>query len=113
MKGKTHEYLAMKLDYSMPQKLRLDMQDYIKELVTTFPEKLLENIKCPWTTRLFNINDKIKLLDKQKKDIFYTSVMKCMFLAKRARPDILIGISFLSTQVMKSNEEDWKKTGRR
>ena len=78
-------------------KLRVDMQDYIKEVVTTFPEKLSENIKCPWTTRLFNINDKIKLLDKQKKDIFHSYVMTCMFLAKRVRPDILIGISFLST----------------
>ena len=32
-----------------------------------------------------------------------------MFLVKRAQPDILQGISFLSTQVMKSNEEDWIK----
>ena len=35
--------------------------------------------------------------------------MKCMFLVKRARPDILVGIGFLSTRVLKSNEEDWKK----
>ena len=67
--GKIHEYLAMKLDYSIPEKLRVDMQDYIKELITTFPEKLSENIKCPWTTRLFNINDKTKLLDKQQNQV--------------------------------------------
>ena len=84
------------------------MRDYIKELITTFQEKLSENIKCPWTSRLFITNDKTKLLDEHKKDIFCSYVMKCMFLAKRAQPDILLGITFLSTQVMKSNEEDWK-----
>ena len=31
VKGKIHEYLAMKLDYNIPQKLIVDMQDYIKE----------------------------------------------------------------------------------
>ena len=35
--------------------------------------------------------------------------MKCMFLAKRAWPDILVGINFLSTRVPRSNKEDWKK----
>ena len=95
VKGKIHEYLAMKLDYSIPQKLRVDMQDYIEELITIFPEKLSEKIKYPWTTRLFNMNDKIKSLDEYRKDIFHTYVIKCVFLAKRARPDILLGISFL------------------
>ena len=32
-----------------------------------------------------------------------------MYLGKRARPDILVGISFLSKRVTMSNEEDWKK----
>ena len=35
--------------------------------------------------------------------------MKYILLAKRERPDILMGISFLSTRVMRSDEEDWKK----
>ena len=35
-----------------------------------------------------------------------------MFLGKRARPDILMGISFLSTRVLKPTEEDWKKLNR-
>ena len=85
------------------------MREYIKELITTFPEKLSKNVKCPWTTRLFNINDKSKLLDEHRKDTFHTYIMKCMFFAKRARLDVLLGISFLTTQVMKSNEEDWTK----
>ena len=72
----------------------------------TFPENLSDSIECPWTTRLFNIDDESKSLDKYRRDIFHTFLMKCMFLAKRARLDILIGISLLSTKLLRSNEED-------
>ena len=36
--GKIREYLAMKLDYSIPEKLRVDMREEIKELLITFPK---------------------------------------------------------------------------
>ena len=32
-----------------------------------------------------------------------------MFLAKRARPDISVGTSFLRTRVLRSNGDDWEK----
>ena len=35
--------------------------------------------------------------------------MKLLFLAKRGRPDILPGISYLSTRVLDPNEHDWNK----
>lgn len=35
--------------------------------------------------------------------------MKGMFVAKRARPDILPGITFLSSRVRQPNEGDWRK----
>ena len=38
--------------------------------------------------------------------------MKCMFLAKRGRPDILTRVSVLSTRVQNPNEEDWNKLKR-
>ena len=65
-----------------------------------------------WNTRLFNDNNQSELLDKHKKDTFHIFVMKCMFLGKRARPDVLVGISYLSTRVLNLNEEDWKKLTR-
>ena len=35
--------------------------------------------------------------------------MKCMFLTKRSRPDVLTGISYLSTKVTQPFDEDLKK----
>ena len=38
--------------------------------------------------------------------------MKCTFLAKQGRPDILTGISYLSTKALKPYDEDLKKLSR-
>ena len=35
--------------------------------------------------------------------------MKCMFLTKRSRPDILTGISYLSTKLKRPFDNDLKK----
>ena len=51
-------------------------------------------------------------LEKDASETFHTYVMKCMFVAKRGRPDILTGISYLSTKVLNPYEEDVKKLTR-
>ena len=51
-------------------------------------------------------------MDKSDAETFHTFVMKCMFVAKRRRPDILTGISYLSTKVLKLYKEDMKKLTR-
>ena len=43
---------------------------------------------------------------------FHTFTAKLLFLAKRARPDILTAIAFLTTRVKSPTEEDMEKLGR-
>ena len=57
------------------------------------------------------MNDK-KELEIDEAETFHTFVMKCMFLAKRRRPDILTGISYISTKILKPYDEDIKKLSR-
>ena len=38
--------------------------------------------------------------------------MKCMFLAKRGRRDVLAGVSVLSTRVLTPNQDNWNKLTR-
>ena len=104
--GKIHEYLAMKLDYTEKGKLKVDMKDYIKDMIVTFPGELSSKTQCPWNTSLFNDNNQSESLDKHRKEIFHTFVMKCMFLGKQAKPDVLVGISYLITRVQNPNKED-------
>ena len=42
-RGKVHEYLGMKLDFSVKGKLKVDMHDYVKEMLESFPITLHEN----------------------------------------------------------------------
>ena len=48
----------------------------------------------------------------EKKELFHHFVAKCLFLCKRARPDIHPAIAFLTTRVQSPDEDDWKKLGR-
>ncbi len=46
-----------------------------------------------------------KLTEKQQK-VFHTATAKLLYLAKRARPDVLTVVSFLCTRVKDPSEED-------
>jgi hypothetical protein len=38
LRGKKHNYMGMDLDYSVPGKVRVTMVDYLKRVITKFPE---------------------------------------------------------------------------
>jgi hypothetical protein len=107
-RGKRHDYLAMILDFSIEGVLRLDMCDYVKNMIKDFPEKLGVS-QSPWTEKLMKVDETSKLLADKRREIFHTFVMKGMFLCKRARQDIQPAIVFLSGRTSKPNDGDWKK----
>ena len=61
------------------------MVDYIKGIIKDFPGKLEGKVKCPWTAKIFTVDENAKALSDKERTIFHTFVMKCMFLCKRAR----------------------------
>jgi hypothetical protein len=89
--------------------LKVDMKYYIKAMIEEFPYEVPYCKKTPWTERLFKVNEDSKKIEHQRKETFHTFVMKCMFLTKRARPDIEPAITFLSSRVKEPNEDDWNK----
>jgi hypothetical protein len=107
-RGKVHEYLAMKLDYSEKGVIKVNMVDYVKAMVNDFPEGISKS-NYPWNENLFKIDDKSPLLNKEKRELFHTFVAKGLFLCKRARPDIQPAIALLATRVQSPNEQDWSK----
>ena len=88
------------------------MKSYCKEIIDKYPYATNKNANCPWNINLFNSENDSEELDKRDAEAFHTFVMKCMFVAKRGRPDILTGISYLSTKVLKPYKEDIKKLTR-
>ena len=98
VKGKKHDYLAMNLDYTEEGKVKIDMTDYVKGILEVYPDPV-KNRKAasPANENLFKVNPKSIRLGKQRSETFHTIVAKCLFVAKRSRPDIMPTVAFLCT----------------
>ena len=112
--GKVHDCLGMKLDYSEKKKIKIDMRDFVKGMLDSFPIKFKEGetATTPAGEDLFrqkSSND--KKLQQDKAEAFHTTVAQELFLTKRGRPD-LQELLFLCTRVQQPNEEDWEMLNR-
>ena len=58
---------------------------------------------------LFTKNPKSSELNEARSEIFHSAVTKLLYICKRERPDIELTISYLTTRVSKSTENDWVK----
>jgi hypothetical protein len=54
-RGKKHDYLGMDLDYSVLGEVKVTMVDYLKRVITEFPEEITGTASSPATERLFMI----------------------------------------------------------
>jgi hypothetical protein len=109
-RGKLHDYLGMRLDYTTQGQVTIDMVDYVQSMVEFFPEALEKpKVASPWTENLFSVNPNSPRLDKKKAELFHTMVAKALFLSKRGRPDIAPAVAFLTTRVQQPTNEDWEK----
>jgi hypothetical protein len=87
-------YLGMQLVFG-DDKIIIDMVFYL--------EKVLEGIKgltrqsLPGTRNIFQVDKYAELLNAEATSYFHMVMAKLLYLAKRARPDILTVISFLCT----------------
>jgi hypothetical protein len=99
----------MKLNFTSPGVLKIDMTLYVKKMLEDFPVNLKEKTKCPWSENLFKVDKTSARLPEDKMEIFHTFVIKGMFLCTQARQDVLPGIVYLATRVKEPNESNWKK----
>ena len=110
-RGKVHEYLGMKLDYTVPGQVTIDMIDYVESMVDNFPADELGGsaVASPWNEHLFKVQDKSPKLEKEQAELLHTVTAQGLFLCKRARPDVSPAIAYLTTQVRGPNQDDWSK----
>ena len=88
------------------------MFKYIKEMLDEIHEEMKGVAVTPAADHLFKVNPKPKYLDENKAELFHHLVAKCLFLCKRARPDIHPTVDFLTTRVKKPDIDDQRKLGR-
>ena len=107
--GKRHHHLGMILDYTEEGSVKIDMCDYVNEMIEDFSEDLKGKVTSIASENLFKVDKASPLLNKDKAKEFHTTVAKALFLAKRARPDIQTTVAFLCTRVANPTNSDWNK----
>jgi hypothetical protein len=111
--GKVHDYLGMKIDYSISGKVKLSMYDYIEGMLGELPDDMDSVAAMPAGNHLFQVNhENPMLLDKQECVMFHHNVAKLLLLCKRSRPDIQTAVAFLTTRVKEPDVDNYKKLSR-
>ena len=109
-RGTKHTYLGMDLHFTKEKEVKVSMVHYLEEVVEEFPEDLaFKRAKTPAASHLFEVNESAEKLPKEKADIFHHVVAKLLWASMRARPDILLAISFLTSRVKAPDVDDWGK----
>ena len=123
--GKVHEYLSMTLDFSTKHLVKILMEEYVKALITAWdkaaPKVNKDSFELVQSKRgqkkktsvapekLFKIDKDSEKLITLQSTAFHHIVAKALYLVKRARPDALLAIAFLTTRVRAPDVDDWKK----
>ena len=109
-RGKIHEYLGMTIDFTTRGKVKFRMDDYVEKMLDGFSVKFksTDTALSPASNTLMEVGQS-KLLGKNQAEEFHTNAAKCLFLCKRARPDVKPTTAVLATRIQKTNENDWKK----
>lgn len=104
--GDSHGYLGMNFVYQRDE-LKVTMEPYIEDLLKLYEVK--DTAPTPARESLFMVDPSEPLVGKDDQDRFHSMVAKLLYLAKRARPDLLQAISFLTTRVEKATKSDCGK----
>ena len=108
-RGKIHDYLGMKLDFSNPGKFVVDMEEYLDEMLSGVPDDMAGIATTPAADHLFKVRDNAPKLSQERADMFHRITAQMLFVAQRGRPDLRTVISFLTKRVRSPDEDDYKK----
>jgi hypothetical protein len=102
-------YLGMDINIT-DEGTRVDMSFYVRQLVEDAEKrKALLVYDSPGTKESFVCKEEKNELEDAQRVYFHSTVAKLLYLAKRARPDILMVVIFLCTRVQNATVEDEKK----
>ena len=111
-RGSEHVFLGMHINYKDNGTAEITMRDYLEESIVESGLDITRTATTPAKRDLFDINESSPRLENKEAETFHSVVAKLLYVAIRARPDILLAISFLCTRVSKSTKEDQVKLKR-
>ena len=111
-RGKSHDYLGMTINYSLHEKVNINMFDYIEGFLREIPSSLKYDSVTAAANHFFEVGDDAPMLQPNDTKLCYHNVMRLLWLAKRNFPDLLQPLSYFTTCVQSLNIHDWKKLAR-
>jgi hypothetical protein len=108
--GKVHSYLGQTFDFSVDGEVSVSMEGYVRDVLDSY--EVTGYRVTPATASLYEVTEGLSPLSDTEQSEFHSCVMKLMFLAQRARPDILTPVVFLSSRCNKCTAEDQTKLDR-
>ena len=111
-RGTEHTFLGMDLSFNENGTVTIQMQDYLQEAIEESGMDITRMAATPAKKTLFDTNQDAAPITGESAEIFHSVVAKLLYVALRARMDILLPIIFLCTRVSKVTADDWAKLKR-
>ena len=92
----------------------INMIEYIKNIITDFPEEITAIWTSPAADHLFTVmvESPVKPLLKEQTKAFHHTTAQLLFLSARVQQDIQPSMAFLTTRVRCPDKDDWGKVKR-
>ena len=112
-RGSSHVFLGMNIDYNKSERTaKITMKDYLREAIIESGLAISKTASTPASKELFEVDDASPALPKRYGDVFHSVVAKLLYVSIRARMDLLLSTSFLTTRVSRSTRQDMGKLKR-
>jgi hypothetical protein len=111
-RGREHVFQGMNILYTEHQTAEITMKTYLQEAIDNFHGIIKNEATTPSKKNLFEVNELAEKLPKEQADNFHSVTAKLLYVATRARVDILLPVGFLGTRVSKCTTEDKEKLQR-
>jgi hypothetical protein len=109
-RGRRLNYVGVTIDFSVAGEATVTMANFITELLKDMDDKVgFGGIALtPATALLFEVKESPLLPDKER-EFFHSTAAKLLYMAKRARPELLTVVAFLTTRVLAPTVADQDK----
>lgn len=98
-RGRDHCFLGMKFTINDNQTVSIRMKDYLVDAIQQSSLNVVKTAATPARKTLFDLDPLSPRLPKRLAEQFHSTVAKLLYVATRARIDLLLAISFLCTRV--------------
>ena len=112
-RGPEHVFLGMSITYNKQERTAtITMKDYLAEAINESRLSITRAAPTPANKNLFDVDEASPPLTKDAGEVFHSVVAKLLYVSIRARMDLLLATSFLTTRVSKCTQQDQSKLKR-